>query len=82
MIMQAPCKQPPPRNLSENACIIKLVLRILTNWKKVHSRAERIKSSTVNQSTQELSINQFAKKEKENHLRSKIENGKIDQIKI
>lgn len=82
IIMQVPFKHVPSDNISENSFVVKLIIKILNNWKKIHSKAERIKNSTITRSTQELSINQFAKKEKENNLKQKIENGKIDQIKI
>ena len=61
---------------------MKLIIRILNNWKKIHSKAERIKHMTVARCTQEQSITQFARKEKENNLKLKIDNGKIDQIKL
>jgi hypothetical protein len=62
--------------------VLRLITNILNNWKRIHTKAERIKKSTITRSTQELSINQFAKKEKENRLKLKMENGKIDQIKV
>jgi hypothetical protein len=62
--------------------VLRLITNILNNWKRIHTKAERIKKNTITRSTQELSINQFAKKEKENRLKLKMENGKIDQIKV
>jgi hypothetical protein len=60
--MNVPFKFIPADNISENACVAKLIIKILNNWKKIHSKAEKIKHNTITRSTQELSINQFAKK--------------------
>lgn len=59
-------QQTPPRSceevLCDNAFVVRLLLRILGNWKKVHQRAERGRHSSVSRSTHELSISEYARK--------------------
>jgi hypothetical protein len=62
IIKQAPLRQVPEPTLNDNAFTINLISRILNSWKKVHSKAERLRKNTISRSTQELSINQYIRK--------------------